>query len=141
MSLPDPRFQPPQVIHQTIVNAPAQSQALPALVNFFCFPSLGQLIQGRVLAALIWWLLHGAAAASCLIGIGFVLWPIVWIGCVAFAAEAGAAEASAGWSRGSRVAVDAEAFRTADGNLEGTLRIICERVHGFGDVAVKKVSR
>lgn len=38
---------------------------------------------------------------------------------------------------GAPLAVDAEAFRTADGNLEGTLRIICERVHGYGDVAVK----
>ena len=36
------------------------------------------------------------------------------------------------------LAVDADAFRTADGNLEGTLRIICERVHGYGDVPVGK---
>ncbi len=38
---------------------------------------------------------------------------------------------------GAPLAVDADAFRTADGNLEGTLRIICERVHAYGDVAVK----
>src|SRR5919107_652933 len=38
---------------------------------------------------------------------------------------------------GAPLAVDADAFRTADGNLEGTLRIICERVHGYGDVKVK----
>ena len=37
---------------------------------------------------------------------------------------------------GAPLAVDADAFRTADGNLEGTLRIICERVHGYGDVRV-----
>jgi len=37
---------------------------------------------------------------------------------------------------GAPLAVDADAFRTADGNLEGTLRIICDRVHGYGDVAV-----
>jgi len=37
---------------------------------------------------------------------------------------------------GAPLAVDADAFRTADGNLEGTLRIICERVHGYGDVPV-----
>lgn len=42
---------------------------------------------------------------------------------------------------GAPLAVDAEAFRTADGNLEGTLRIICERVHGYGDVSVKKAQR
>lgn len=41
---------------------------------------------------------------------------------------------------GAPLAVDADAFRTADGNLEGTLRIICERVHGFGDVKVGRVS-
>jgi 3-hexulose-6-phosphate synthase len=39
---------------------------------------------------------------------------------------------------GAPLAVDADAFRTADGNLEGTLRLICERVHGFGDVPVGK---
>jgi len=37
---------------------------------------------------------------------------------------------------GAPLAVDADAFRTADGNLEGTLRIICQRVHGHGDVPV-----
>lgn len=38
---------------------------------------------------------------------------------------------------GAPLAVDADSFRTADGNLEGTLKIICDRVHGYGDVAVK----
>ncbi len=42
---------------------------------------------------------------------------------------------------GAPLAVDADSFRTADGNLEGTLRIICERVHGYGDVPVKRTSR
>ncbi len=41
---------------------------------------------------------------------------------------------------GAPLAVDADAFRTADGNLEGTLRIICERVHSYGDVRVGKIS-
>ena len=39
---------------------------------------------------------------------------------------------------GAPLAVDAEAFKTADGNLEGSLRLICERVHAYGDVAVKQ---
>ena len=39
---------------------------------------------------------------------------------------------------GAPLAVDAEAFRTADGNLEGTLRLICQKVHGYGDVRVGK---
>ncbi len=42
---------------------------------------------------------------------------------------------------GAPLAVDADAFRTADGNLEGTLRIICDRVHGFGDVKVGKARK
>jgi 3-hexulose-6-phosphate synthase len=39
---------------------------------------------------------------------------------------------------GAPLAVDADAFRTADGDLEGTLRLICERVHGYGDVPVRR---
>jgi 3-hexulose-6-phosphate synthase/6-phospho-3-hexuloisomerase len=39
---------------------------------------------------------------------------------------------------GAPLVVDADAFRTAGGNLEGTLRLICERVHGYGDVAIGK---
>lgn len=69
-----------------VIVVSAQSQALPALVNFMCFPGLGQLIQGRPFAALFWWTAHGLAAASCLIGIGLILWPLVWIGCVLDAA-------------------------------------------------------
>ncbi len=43
---------------------------------------------------------------------------------------------------GAPLAVDADAFKTAKGDLESTLRIICERVHGFGDVPVgNKISR
>jgi len=38
---------------------------------------------------------------------------------------------------GAPLAVDADAFKTASGDLEGTLGIICEKVHGHGDVAVK----
>lgn len=41
---------------------------------------------------------------------------------------------------GAPLAVDAESFRTADGNLEGSLRLICERVHSHGDVPVGKAA-
>lgn len=80
---------PPPVQHHTtvIVNGPAASQALPALVNFMCFPGLGHLIQGRPIGALIWWTLHGISALLCLVGIGFLIWPIVWIACVIDAAR------------------------------------------------------
>ncbi|MFZ9746828.1 MAG: orotidine 5'-phosphate decarboxylase / HUMPS family protein [Opitutaceae bacterium] len=42
---------------------------------------------------------------------------------------------------GAPLAVDADSFRTAGGDLEGTLRLICERVHAHGDVPVRPRSR
>lgn len=41
---------------------------------------------------------------------------------------------------GAPLAIDAHAFRTAAGDLEGTLRLICEKVHAYGDVPVGKES-
>jgi 3-hexulose-6-phosphate synthase/6-phospho-3-hexuloisomerase len=38
---------------------------------------------------------------------------------------------------GAPLAVDADSFRTAGGDLEGTLRLICDRVHAHGDVPVR----
>ena len=38
---------------------------------------------------------------------------------------------------GAPLTVDADAFKTADGNLEASLRLICEKIHAYGDVAVK----
>ena len=35
---------------------------------------------------------------------------------------------------GAPLTIDADAFRTADGNLEGSLRLICEKIHAYGDV-------
>ena len=37
---------------------------------------------------------------------------------------------------GAPLTIDADAFKTADGNLEASLRMICEKVHAYGDVAV-----
>ena len=42
---------------------------------------------------------------------------------------------------GAPLTIDADAFRTADGDLEESLRIICEKVHGFGDVTVRREPR
>lgn len=36
---------------------------------------------------------------------------------------------------GAPLTIDADAFKTADGNLEGSLRMICEKIHAFGDVS------
>ena len=38
---------------------------------------------------------------------------------------------------GAPLTIDAYAFRTADGNLEASLRMICEKIHAYGDVSVK----
>ena len=37
---------------------------------------------------------------------------------------------------GAPLAIDADSFRTADGDVEGALRMICERVHAYGEVHV-----
>lgn len=37
---------------------------------------------------------------------------------------------------GAPLTIDAHAFRTARGDLESTLRLICEKVHAYGDIAI-----
>jgi 3-hexulose-6-phosphate synthase/6-phospho-3-hexuloisomerase len=37
---------------------------------------------------------------------------------------------------GAPVTIDADAFKTASGDLESSLRLICERVHAYGDVKI-----
>ncbi len=39
---------------------------------------------------------------------------------------------------GAPLTIDADAFKTASGNLEESLRMICEKVHAYGDVKVGK---
>ncbi|HNP22877.1 MAG TPA: orotidine 5'-phosphate decarboxylase [Panacibacter sp.] len=39
---------------------------------------------------------------------------------------------------GAPLTIDADAFKTADGDLEASLRLICEKVHAYGDVKVGK---
>jgi 3-hexulose-6-phosphate synthase/6-phospho-3-hexuloisomerase len=38
---------------------------------------------------------------------------------------------------GAPLTIDADAFKTADGNLEESLRLICKKIHGYGEI--KKV--
>ncbi|MBV8811002.1 MAG: orotidine 5'-phosphate decarboxylase [Acidobacteriaceae bacterium] len=42
---------------------------------------------------------------------------------------------------GAPLTIDAYAFRTAGGDLQGTLKLICEKVHAYGDVTVKQEAR
>jgi 3-hexulose-6-phosphate synthase/6-phospho-3-hexuloisomerase len=37
---------------------------------------------------------------------------------------------------GAPLTIDADAFKTAEGDVESSLRLICEKVHSFGDVPV-----
>ncbi len=37
---------------------------------------------------------------------------------------------------GAPLTIDADAFKTADGDLEGSLRLICEKVHAYGDIPI-----
>lgn len=42
---------------------------------------------------------------------------------------------------GAPLVIDADAFKTASGNLEESLRMICEKVHGYRDVPVGGAGR
>jgi 3-hexulose-6-phosphate synthase/6-phospho-3-hexuloisomerase len=42
---------------------------------------------------------------------------------------------------GAPLAIDPNAFRTAQGDVESLLRLICEKVHAFGDIKIGKESK
>jgi 3-hexulose-6-phosphate synthase len=42
---------------------------------------------------------------------------------------------------GAPLVIDADAFQTASGNIEESLRLICDKVHGYGDVPVGRPNR
>ena len=39
---------------------------------------------------------------------------------------------------GAPLTIDADAFKTAGGNLEDSLRLICKKIHAYGDVVIGK---
>jgi 3-hexulose-6-phosphate synthase/6-phospho-3-hexuloisomerase len=39
---------------------------------------------------------------------------------------------------GAPLTIDADSFKTASGNVADSLRLICEKVHGYGDVPIGK---
>ncbi|MEY3350319.1 MAG: hypothetical protein RIQ50_430 [Bacteroidota bacterium] len=41
---------------------------------------------------------------------------------------------------GAPLTIDADSFKTADGELESSLRLICERIHAYGDVPLNQRS-
>lgn len=42
---------------------------------------------------------------------------------------------------GAPLTIDADAFRTADGNVAASLKLICDTVHAYGDIPVGKAPR
>ena len=42
---------------------------------------------------------------------------------------------------GAPLTIDADAFKTAKGDVEGSLRMICDAVHAFGDVPIRRGSK
>lgn len=59
---------------------------LAAICNVF-IPGLGQLVQGRILAALLFFVGAGIAYATIIIVIGYVLVPIVYLWAIIDAAK------------------------------------------------------
>lgn len=55
-------------------------------MNVF-FPGIGQLIQGRFGAFVLWWVLLGISAVATMAFIGFITTPILWIWCIIDAAR------------------------------------------------------
>lgn len=51
---------------------------IAAICSFF-FPGLGQLVQGRVMAALMFFVAAVISGALIIVLVGYVLYPIVWI--------------------------------------------------------------
>ena len=39
---------------------------------------------------------------------------------------------------GAPLTIDADAFKTANGDLEASLRLICEKIHAYGDIPIKR---
>jgi 3-hexulose-6-phosphate synthase/6-phospho-3-hexuloisomerase len=37
---------------------------------------------------------------------------------------------------GAPLTIDADAFRTATGDLESSLRMICEKIHSYGEIRI-----
>jgi 3-hexulose-6-phosphate synthase/6-phospho-3-hexuloisomerase len=38
---------------------------------------------------------------------------------------------------GAPLTIDADSFKTADGDLESSLRLICEKIHAYGEIQTK----
>ena len=51
---------------------------LAAICSFF-IPGLGQLVQGRIMAAIIFFIAAIIAGALVILLVGYILYPIVWL--------------------------------------------------------------
>ena len=79
------------VQHQSVVHhhhhsgAGSGSNVAAAICSFF-IPGLGQLVQGRLGAGLVFLFADFVAFILCFVGIGFFLLPVIWIWAVVDAA-------------------------------------------------------
>lgn len=87
---------PPAPVYQVVQVTAPHNQALPALASLF-ITGLGQLIQGRPLAAFGWFCAAVVAFATISVGIGLFLVPLVWIICIVDAAQYQPCAASDDW--------------------------------------------
>jgi len=77
----------PAPVYQQVVHvATPESQAIPALASFFIV-GFGQLIQGRVVAAICWFFAAIVATLLVPMGIGLLALPFIWITCIVDAAQ------------------------------------------------------
>lgn len=51
---------------------------IAAICSFF-IPGLGQLVQGRILAALLFFVVAAISAGLMVLVIGYILYPIIWL--------------------------------------------------------------
>jgi hypothetical protein len=79
------RGTPPQPTTTVVIQQQPQSQALPALISFF-LPGVGQLIQGRLLAFLVWAAIAVVNFCLMFVAIGCFTAPLLGILCVLDAA-------------------------------------------------------
>lgn len=58
--------------------ADKQKHGVPALLSFFV-PGLGQVIKGQLMKGIGHFVVAAIAGALTIVGIGFILYPIVWL--------------------------------------------------------------
>lgn len=84
---PMPQYMQPQPQQITIINeVRRESNTVPVLLNMFLSPGIGQIVQGRIFAAMFWFGGWVVSLALCLVLVGFFIAPLVYLGAIIDAA-------------------------------------------------------